>query len=204
MDPRIGAAEARRSLVHFLQLAHAGELGAAIAYESHARTVSRAGERDRILEIRREEIDHRERVGRILVRIRERPDPTIERTMERIGRAIAAFCRIGGWFLPMYGEGRLERRNIVEYENAARAAVLSGHPEFVDDLLDMAEVEWEHERFFRLAAGSHPLWRFFPKWSATPPREEIRRSFAGFMRSAECPGPASTLWTAVQAPGARS
>jgi hypothetical protein len=183
MEHRTGAAEARRRLVHFLHLAHGGELGAAIAYQSHALTTRTAAERDRILQIRDEEIDHRGRVGRMLARLGERPDPAVERTMERIGRAIAAFCRVGGWFLPMYGAGKLERRNIVEYEDAARAAALSGHGEFVDDLLDMAEVEWEHERFFRLKSASHPWWRWFPKRSPPPPREEIRKSFARFMRA---------------------
>jgi hypothetical protein len=177
MDPRIGAYD---RLVHFLRLAHAGELGAAIAYESHARTARTTTERDDILKIRAEEIDHRARVGGMLDALGERPDPAVERSMERIGRAIAAFCRIGGWFLPMYGAGRLERRNIVEYEDAARAAALCGHAEFVDDLLGMAEVEWDHERFFRLKAASHPAWRWMPRWEAPPPREEIRRSFERF------------------------
>jgi len=178
MEPR----EARRRLVHFLQLAHAGELGAALAYESHARTARTARERDDILKIREEEIDHRARVGRMLARLGERPEPALERTMERIGRAIAAFCRIGGWFLPMYGAGKLERRNIVEYEDAARAALLSGHGEFADDLLDMAEVEWDHERFFRLKSATHPMWRWMPHWDPPAPKGEIRASFARFFR----------------------
>ena len=177
MDPRTGPAEARRRLVHFLHLAHAGELGAAIAYESHARSVTRTRERDRIFQIRNEEIDHRERVGRILASLGDRPDPEIERTMERIGRAIAAFCRVGGWFLPMYGAGRLERRNIVEYEDAAQYARASGHPELVDCLLTMAEVEWDHEQFFRSKVVGHPLRRLFPIWSAPPPRARIRERF---------------------------
>src|SRR5262245_10926162 len=184
MDPRTGAAEARRSLVHLLQLAHAGEFGAATANESHARPARTKVERDRILQIRAEEIDHRERVGRILAALGERPDPGIERAMARIGRAIASFCRIGGWCLPMYGAGRLERRNIVEYENAARAAALCGRSEFVDDLLDMAEVEWDHERFFRLASAGHPMWRWVPRWEPPPPREEIRRSLDDFVQEA--------------------
>ncbi len=184
MEHRTGAAEARGRLVHFLQMAHGGELGAALAYDSHARSARNTVERDDILRIRDEEIDHRGRVGRMLAELGERPDPAIERTMARIGRAIAAFCRVGGWFLPMYGAGRLERRNIVEYEDAARAAALSGHGDFVNDLLDMAEVEWDHERFFRLKSASHPLWRWFPKWSPPPPREEIRKSFAAFERTA--------------------
>lgn len=196
MDPRTGPAEARRALVRLLQLAHGGEAGAAIAYESHARTARTRGERDDILRIRDEELDHRARVGAMLSRLRERPDPRVERVMTRIGKAIASFCRIGGWFLPMYGAGRLERRNIVEYEDAARAALLSGHPEFVDDLLDLAEVEWDHERYFRLKSASHPLWRWMPQWEPTAPREEIRRSFAQFERNAAEPLETSLVFSA--------
>ena len=174
--------EARRRLVRILQLAHGGELGAALAYESHARSARTVAERDDILKIRAEELDHRERVGRMLERLGEQPDVAVERSMARIGRAIAAFCRIGGWFLPMYGAGRLERRNIVEYEDAALAAALSGHAEFVDDLLDMAEVEWDHERFFRLKSASHPMWRWMPHWDPPAAKGEIRASFARFFR----------------------
>lgn len=184
MDPRTGSAEARRRLVRLLQLAHGGELGASIAYESHARTARTIAERNDILKIRTEELDHRARVGRMLERLGECPDAGVERSMARIGRAIAAFCRIGGWFLPMYGAGRLERRNIVQYEEAARAAALCGHPELIDDLLGMAEVEWDHERFFRLKSASHPMWPWTPPWDPPPPREKIRESLAHFERDA--------------------
>src|SRR5262245_22561925 len=184
MDPRTGPAEARRKLVRLLQLAHGGEAGAALAYESHARSARTRGERDEILEIRDQELDHRVRVGAMLSRLRERPDPRVERVMTRIGKTIAPFCRIGGWFLSFYGAGRLERRNIVEYEDAARAALLAGYPEFVGDLLDMAEVEWDHERFFRLNAAAHPLWIWMPQWDPPPAREEIRKSFAEFLSGA--------------------
>lgn len=183
VDPRTGPAEARRRLVRLLQLAHGGEAGAALAYESHARCARTRDERDEILKIREEELDHRARVGRLLARLHEAPDPAVERAMTRIGKAIASFCRIGGWFLPMYGAGRLERRNIVEYEDAARAAALCGHPEFVDDLLDMAEVEWDHERTFRLKSASHWAWRWMPKWEPPPPKSDIRDGYAHFAGS---------------------
>jgi hypothetical protein len=109
-------------------------------------------------------------------------DP-IERTMRCVGTAISLFCRVGGWFCPMYGAGRLERRNIVEYEEAARAAHASGNEDMVEDLIDMAEVEWDHERYFREKAASHFLWRWFPKWTAPGTREEIR---ARFLDALEC------------------
>ena len=66
-----------------------------------------------------------------------------------IGRVLQVACHLIGWFAPMYGAGRLERGNIVEYENAARDALACGRPEFVPCLLEMAEVEWEHELYFR-------------------------------------------------------
>jgi rubrerythrin len=76
----------------------------------------------------------------------------------------------------MYGAGLLESRNIVEYEVAARLAAESGHPEFVDCLLEMAEVEWEHELYFRERVLSHALVRFIPVWKTPPPKSEIRKT----------------------------
>jgi hypothetical protein len=77
----------------------------------------------------------------------------------------------------MYGAGRLERRNIGEYEHAARCARRCGHAELAGELLGMAEVEWDHERTFREKAQSHPLARIFPMWSPPPPRSSIRHAF---------------------------
>ena len=74
----------------------------------------------------------------------------------------------------MYGAGWLESRNIVEYEVAARLALEAGHPEFVDCLLSMAEVEWEHEAYFRTRVMEHPLARFLPMWKTPPPKSSIR------------------------------
>lgn len=107
--------------------------------------------------------------------------------MERVGRFIAAFCQVGGWFSPMYGAGRLEAQNVREYETAARLALVAGHSSFIEPLLEMAEVEWDHERYFRSHASSHPLWRVMPHWRAPPPRETIRASFAEFEKSPERP-----------------
>jgi hypothetical protein len=62
---------------------------------------------------------------------------------------LGLMCHISGWFAPMYGAGRLESRNIVEYETAARHALACGREDLIDCLLTMAEVEWEHEHYFR-------------------------------------------------------
>jgi hypothetical protein len=95
--------------------------------------------------------------------------------MRRIGRTVSASCRVGGWFGPMYGAARIERNNVGEYERAAGFAVGAGHPEMVPRLVEMAEVEWDHELWFRERAASHRLWRLFPHWDPPPPKERIRQ-----------------------------
>jgi hypothetical protein len=167
---------ARDLLVVVLQHAHAGELAAGHAYRGHAASVSDPEEKARILKIEDEEWVHRRQVGEILAALGEAPDPARERKFLRIGRTIAVLCRIGGWYVPMYGAGRLESHNVKEYEDAADFAVASGHPEFVECLLEMAEVEWDHEAYFRAKVESHWLRHVISVWPAIPPREEIRRS----------------------------
>ncbi|MBI3097369.1 MAG: ferritin-like domain-containing protein [Planctomycetes bacterium] len=165
-------------LVSLLQRAHAGERAAALAYQGHAASVRDPGDRRRISEIEREELAHRECLGRLLETMGAGPDPSRERRAGLVGTLLSNLCRAAGWYFPMYAAGRLERRNIVEYEIAAAAAVRAGRPEFVEDLLRMAETEWEHERYFRLKAESHPLHAVMPKGSAPPPKASIRRAFA--------------------------
>jgi hypothetical protein len=77
----------------------------------------------------------------------------------------------------MYGAGRLESRNIREYETAARHARACGRSDLTDCLLEMAEVEWDHEFYFRSRVLEHALGRRLPIWPQPPPRESIRLSF---------------------------
>ena len=166
--------QARAELVDILQHAFSGELGAAHAYRGHADSVRDAQEKRDIERIRDEEIDHRRRVGEMLAVLGAAPDPRLERRMALIGRTISALCRIGGWFIPMYGAGRLEAANVGEYVAAARAACEAGHAELAPDLLTMAEVEWDHEAYFHAKCASHPLSRIAPAWRRPGPREAVR------------------------------
>jgi rubrerythrin len=176
VSPDVEAARAR--LVALLQLAYSGELAACFAYQGHARSLPACEERDRIGEIEREEWHHREQVGGMLASLGSGPSLARERRATRIGRTLGALCHLTGRFLPMYGAGRLESRNVVEYETAARHARDAGRPELVEPLLVMAEVEWEHERFFRAIVLSSALARSVPIWTAQPPKASIRESFA--------------------------
>jgi rubrerythrin len=178
-DARVDTAASRADLVALLQLAYSGELAAAHAYRGHARSVRDPEERRRIEEIEREEWHHRELVGRMLAELGAGPNRARELRAGVIGRVLAALCHLGGWLAPMYGAGRLESRNVGEYESAARLARDAGRGQWVDCLLTMAEVEWEHEQYFRARVLSHHLGRCLPIWPAPQPKEAIRAAHRG-------------------------
>jgi demethoxyubiquinone hydroxylase (CLK1/Coq7/Cat5 family) len=172
------ANESLRKLIRQLKGAYSGELAAGYAYRGHWHSVSDPAERERIRTIEAEEWHHRELVGEMLRKTGGRPHPVREAIFWCIGHAIGILCHLGGWFMPMYGAGKLERGNIVEYEVAAQYALDCGHEELIDCLLEMAEVEWEHERYFRERILRHPLLRLFPLWPPPPPKATIRARFA--------------------------
>jgi demethoxyubiquinone hydroxylase (CLK1/Coq7/Cat5 family) len=167
-------ANATRDLVALLRLAYSGELAAAHAYRGHARSVRVPEERCTIERIEREEWHHRELVGHMLAKLGARPSRSRELRAAVIGRTLGFLCHCTGWLLPMYGAGRLESRNVREYEAAARHARDAGHAQWIDCLLTMAEVEWEHERWFRERVLAHRWARRIPLWPAPPPKATIR------------------------------
>ncbi len=169
--------EAKTKLIEILQHAYSGELGAIHAYRGHWKSVSNLEEKKKIREIEQEEVAHRECIGIMLCKLSAKPISKQERLMELVGKTIAFLCQVGGWFIPMYGAGRLESKNIREYEEAAKYARIAGYTEFIDDLLTMAEIEWDHEQYFRQKANSHFLSYIFPKWEIPPEKNSIRLSY---------------------------
>jgi rubrerythrin len=171
-DP--SAAEARARLIELLQLAHSGEKAAAYAYAGHWRSVRQQADRDRIRSIEADEWDHRRNVHAMLTALGARPAPRRERKMTFIGRTVGALCFVSGRFIPMYGAGQIERRNVHEYVDAAAYARTAGHVELVDELLDMAQVEWDHERYFRSQVAGRWQLRFLKLWPELGSRESLR------------------------------
>jgi len=167
-----------QNLIALLQLAYSAERAAAYAYRAHWHSVIDKDERNRIKQIEDEEWHHRELVGEMLRSLDAHPSSVREIRALIIGRVLGLLCHVIGWLAPMYGAGRLESRNIVEYETAARIAHDCGREDFVDCLLTMAEVEWEHENYFRSRVLLHPLGRRLSLWPVPPPKQTIRQSFA--------------------------
>ncbi len=164
-------------LIDILQLAYSGELAAGYAYRGHWHSVADANERTRIEIIENEEWHHRDLVGEILKSLGAGPNRVREVRATIVGRVLGALCHLGGWLAPMYGAGKLESRNIVEYETAARYARACGQIEFIDCLLTMAEVEWEHEHYFRSRVLQHRWANRLSIWPEPPPKENIRSTF---------------------------
>ena len=159
---------ARQNLIRILQNAYSGEIAAAYAYRGHWKSLKSSPEKTHIEKIEAEEWHHRERVGRWLQTLEAEPTKMREIVFWMIGRILGLTCYISGWFMPMYFAGRLESRNSVEYEDAAEFAKVLGMQDCVDDLLDMARVELEHEVFFREMVTGHrllPVMRRVFKWS---------------------------------------
>lgn len=167
----------RQKLTEILQLAYSGELAAAYAYRGHWKSVTDKEERVRIKQIEDEEWHHRKLVGEMLISLGSQPVSHREVRAWIIGRGLGLLCHVMGWLAPMYGAGRLESRNIVEYETAAKYARNCGREDFIDCLLTMAEVEWEHENYFRSRVLRHPLGRRLSLWPAPLPKKTIRGSF---------------------------
>jgi hypothetical protein len=134
----------------------------------HRHSLTDRVERAELWAIICDEVRHRTCLLDMLSELGTVPDPARERKMERVGRAISRFCQVGGWFFPMYGAGRLESQNIREYELAARLAHVAELRRFVAPFLEMAEVEWDHERYFKSKAAPPPL----------APHPELARSAA--------------------------
>jgi rubrerythrin len=165
-------------------MAYSAELAAAYAYRGHWNSVTDAREKARIQKIEDEEWHHRRLVGEMLSQLGSRPSRWLEFRATIIGRVLALLCHLSGWLTPMYGAGRLESRNIREYEAAARYARDSGHHSFIEALLTMAEVEWEHEFYFRSRVESDSWGARLQLWPSPPPKESIRQSFADEARIA--------------------
>lgn len=174
----------RRHLIEILQLAYSGERAAAYAYNGHWRSVADPDEKARIHQIEDEEWHHRRLVGEMLAALGAAPNPWREIRATVIGRTLGLLCHVAPWFTAMYGAGRLESHNIGEYEDAARFARECGEFGFVDGLLTMAEVEWDHEAYFRAKVEGHSWAKVVPLWPAPPPRAAIRAASSGWPMAA--------------------
>jgi len=134
-------------------MAYSGEKAAALAYQGHSRSVRDPAEKAMIAKIENDEWVHRRKVGELLEKLGASPLPVREIRASTVGHVLSFLCGVAGWFLPMFLSGKLEPKNVCEYEKAAGWAAEVGLHDFVPDLLEMARVEVEHEKYFFGAIG---------------------------------------------------
>lgn len=155
-------------------MAYSGEKAAGYAYSSHWRSLKPSEERTRLQLIESEEWTHRAIVGRMLQDLNDRPQLWREILMATIGRSVGMACFFIGRFLPMYFAGKLEADNIQEYAHASYHAAQLGLEAYSSELMNLCEVEKQHELFFIGAVRGHkllPLMRSIFRWG--PPPESV-------------------------------
>jgi demethoxyubiquinone hydroxylase (CLK1/Coq7/Cat5 family) len=159
--------ETKTRLVRILQAAYSGEMGAALAYRGHWKSLKNSLEKERIQQIEEEEWVHRENVGRWLKILKAKPKKIREVVFWTIGRAAGNACYVTGWFLPMYFAGLFETDSIGEYQQAAQFAREIGLEECALEMIEMAEAELEHAMFFKDLVQNHflfPITKSIFKW----------------------------------------
>jgi len=104
---------------------------AGYAYRGHGIRWANLDERARIQSIENEEWHHRELVGEMLNPLGAGPNRVREFRASIIGRVLG-FCVTSAVVSPHVCAGKLESKNIVEYETAARYARACGHEELSD------------------------------------------------------------------------
>jgi demethoxyubiquinone hydroxylase (CLK1/Coq7/Cat5 family) len=159
--------DAKSSLIRILQNAHAGELAAAYAYRGHWKSLRESSEKTEIKKIEEEEWQHRRNIDRWLAFFEAKPRPIREAAFWTIGRTLGVGCYVSGWFMPMYFAGRLESQNVREYSEAAKFARELNMPDCEAEMLEMSDVEQQHENFFKTVVQGHsflPLMRRVFRW----------------------------------------
>jgi len=156
-----------RVLIRLLQLAYSAERAASFAYQGHAGSVRDLAEKEALAQIEADEWRHRTCVGEILEALGQRPSRYFEIKYWLIGKIIGLSCYVIGWFMPMYFAGRLESGNVNEYVTLKRLLNDEGHTQWDDVVIEMTEVEKEHEVFFATAVVGHwmlPLFALIFRW----------------------------------------
>jgi rubrerythrin len=165
MDKKVS----RQRLIEILLNAYSGELAAALAYKGHWKSLTDPNEIKKIQQIENEEWKHRHIVKLMLTHFGEKPSKFKELKCRFIGTVISISCHFIGWFLPMYFAGKLESKNTIEYEIAAKYAHELGLLDFENDLLLMSVVEKEHEIFFLQIVSNHkylPIMKKIFHWGS--------------------------------------
>lgn len=126
---------------HFmLKFNHGVEIGAYLAYVGHAKRT----DSNWVRSIAIDELNHRSELRRILKELGEKPNPTIDKCFNIIGRSIMFFCR----FCPLWSLNFIARTmELFAVMNYTKLAIK--YPKYHSQFTNMAQAESDHELFFK-------------------------------------------------------
>jgi len=152
-------------VLRWLARAYAGELGAALAYRGHARSVRPGPERQRIVTILLEEIVHRAEAAALLAERGGQADARLARRIARVGRIAGILCHRTGHWAPMVGAALAEVINVGEYRRLGAAARAAGDEEVAGFARRARRLEAEHACWFIARAERHGgVLAFLARW----------------------------------------
>ena len=138
-----------RWLLHaHLRLSYSSELGAALAYRGHARSVHSATDKETILKISDDEHQHREHLLAIMSKRGLHPWFPLEYLFWLIGSTVGVGCSIWGEWASAFGASILEINGISEYQRIAKLAKYVGDQELIEIMTEFAENERVHHNYF--------------------------------------------------------
>ena len=162
------------ALIAGIAAEHANERGAALAYRGHAASLGDAPEAAEIRAIEAEEWHHRATLAELLAGLGGRRSWWREPVMAAAGWCIGVACHVGGWLVPMWGAGLIERSNIAAYRRLVDLALAAGRPDLAATLAWLGQVEVDHAVYFLRQVASHPVGRRLPRWAAAVSERDLR------------------------------
>lgn len=138
-----------QKLIKMLQHANAAEYGAYHAYVGHRDSVRSVYDKAQLDLIMQEEMIHIKTTSLMLQDLGAEPSPWRILFFTIVGKTLGKLCHYTGYKLPMWGAGVIEKMGRNGYRKIALEANRLGQPRMRQVLIEMAEVEEEHEQYFK-------------------------------------------------------
>lgn len=132
-----------------LRLSYSSELGAATAYGGHAANVAIPEHRAYIVQVRADELHHRDELLRLMDARGVRPWRVLEVFFFAFGSTVAFGCRFWGDWASSFGASLFEINGVTEYTRLAALARRLDEPVLVECFERMAAQEQAHRDLFR-------------------------------------------------------
>lgn len=145
----LGVGEIMSKLIRLLRRAHAIEIGAYEAYEGHWRSTKDPVKRKRIQEIQKDELDHKQMVGFMLIFLGAESNKDLDWLMYFVGRLVSISCYVIGSRAAAWGAKLFEVMGSDLYKDAAAECLGTQNEHMSETLWKMGMKEQEHEEFFK-------------------------------------------------------